>query len=103
MHGQERALAVHRDVAGASFDLLAAMQPTRLTFCCRFDGLAVQDRVAWSTPHATQCDLAPARAQHGDGLRPDAALLQRRQWSYTVSQGGKSCGRARQRQPSRRR
>ena len=75
MYGQERALAVHGDVARAAFDLLAAVQTALLAFGCRLDGLAVQDRVARQAARATQRDLAPAAAQHRHRFLPDTTLL----------------------------
>ena len=46
VHGQERALAVDSNVAGAAFDLLATVQTTRFAFGGGLNRLAVQDRVA---------------------------------------------------------
>ncbi len=75
MHGQERALAVHRHVASTPLDLLAAVQAALFTFCRRFDRLAVQDRVARQAARPTQRDLAPPATKHRHRLRPDAPRL----------------------------
>ncbi len=75
VHGQERALAVDGDVTRAALDLFAAVKAARLALCGALDALAVQDRVAGRAARAAQLHLAPAGAQHGDGLLPDAALL----------------------------
>jgi hypothetical protein len=98
-HGQDEPLHVDHEVALASGDAFATVIAPLATCLAGARGLAVDDGpVRIAVPSG---QLARRSAQNVIDVPPDATLARRLNWSYTLRQGGNSCGSSRQGTPPR--